>query len=117
MFAVLVWALIGANYAAFHPQVVHAETYSWTEDTSKQGLDGFYICTGTASFEGNTASITHNVGPDVDRIDNASTHSAERAWQVRYCERITREDVVNVFHYKWGTEIDPSSVKISGAFH
>lgn len=92
--------------------VARAEDYSWTEDISKQGLDGFYVCTGVAEFGGNTGSITHNVGPD-----ESQPRASEMRWQKAYCERITREDVVNLFHYHWGQDIDPSIVKISGGFH
>ncbi len=88
-----------------------AEEYAWTEDISKQGLDGFYVCTGTATYNGNTGSITHNVGPDW-----AQPRKSEMRWQIAQCERITREDVVNLFHYHWGQDIDPASVQISGEF-
>jgi hypothetical protein len=94
------------------PRPVFAEEYSWTEDVSKQGLEGFYVCTASATANGNTGSITHNVGPDWGQPRNS-----EMAWQVKQCERIGREDVVNLFHYKWQTEIDPASVKVKGAFH
>ena len=103
----MVLALLGLHLVP----VAYAETYSWTEDTSKQGLDGFYICTGTAEAGGNTGSITHNVGPDWDQ-----PRDSEMRWQVADCERITRESVVDLFHYRWGIDIDPSSVRLSGHF-
>jgi hypothetical protein len=98
----LLAALLAPTASAF------AAEYEWTEGISKQGLDGFVVCSATTTVAGNTVTIGHNVGPD-----EAQPVASERAWQRTHCERLVRETTAGVFLYRFEATIDPSIVRVS----
>lgn len=110
MFRLLVSLFIA--FAMFAPTLVHAETYTWTEDPPKEGWADYLECTAMAMADGNTVKITQNIG-----IDYGQPIGPERVQQRNECDRIAVMSVVNTFHYRYGTEITADSVSLSHRLH
>lgn len=92
----------------FLPQIVHAETMTWSEDPPKEGWSGYLMCLGDATADSNTYHFIGNIGFDADQ-----PVASEREWQAKSCDTYARTQVVNLFKYHWNTDIDPKDVKVS----
>jgi hypothetical protein len=91
----------------FVPGPAAAEEIAWAPEVPK-GMDAGIVCMAEATFAGNSYRYTNYVAADADEPPDR-----ERRWQISYCERIAREDVVRLFLVRWGQEIDPASVRIT----